>query len=140
VAENSCVLKALTSEAKQALGGNVLEIRRFPFRVGRESRLQDMMSGGPESRRQPGSTPNNDLYLTETSHLLNVSREHFLIDERDGLFLLVDRGSSCGTLVDGELVGGQRKGGWMKLQNQDVIIVGTSESRFIFKFLLNSAW
>jgi hypothetical protein len=48
----------------------------------------------------------------------------------------VDRASFCGTLVEGELVGGKRRGGWRELANNDVIIVGTSESTFIFKFLI----
>jgi hypothetical protein len=138
VAETSVFLKALTPEAKLALRGDLLQITHFPFRVGRESRIQDMMAQGGQSRRRSESAPNNDLYLVEPGVILNVSREHFLIDEREGIFMLVDRGSACGTMVEGEMIGERRKGGWKHLQDQDVIIVGSSESRFIFKFMVKT--
>lgn len=136
MAHTSVFLKGLTPEAKLALGGDFLEIARFPFRIGRESRLHDSIGQGTSSRRRSDSTPNNDLYLIEPGTLLNISREHCMIDERDGTYVLVDRGSSCGTIVEGELVGDHRKGGSRRLRDQDVIIVGTSESRFIFKFVV----
>jgi predicted component of type VI protein secretion system len=82
--------------------------------------------------------PNNDLYLLELGNILNVSREHFHIDRQGDTYIIVDRGSNCGTLLEGELVGEKRKGGWKPLRNNDVIIVGGSESRFIFKFMLIS--
>ncbi len=90
----------------------------------------------PESRRRPDSVPNNDLYLMELGNVLNVSREHFLIDRQGDTHIIVDLGSNCGTLVEGEPVGEKRRGGWKPLHNNDVIIVGGSESRFIFKFIL----
>jgi hypothetical protein len=136
VADRSVLLKALTPEAKAALGGVYLKITSFPFRVGRESREFDSPVDYPKNRRRPDSTANNDLYLSEPGNVLNVSREHFLIDVKDDKCVLVDRGSFCGTLVEGELVGEKRKGGWRELANNDVIIVGTSESIFIFKFLI----
>ena len=70
--------------------------------------------------------------LTFASHF---SREHFLIDAKDGHYILLDRGSSCGTLVEGDLVGERKQGGWRRLKDHDVIIVGTSDSKFIFKFI-----
>jgi len=135
MAENTVLLKALTPEAKTALSGESLKIARFPFRVGRESRIA-VGEGFSGSRRQTSPIPNNDLYLVETGALLNVSREHFLIDAQGGNYVLVDRGSACGTLVEGELVGENRKGGSRQLSNNDVIIVGTSTSEYIFKFLV----
>jgi pSer/pThr/pTyr-binding forkhead associated (FHA) protein len=129
-------LKSLTPEAEASLGVRVAPIHRFPFRVGRESRhRQD--SDYPNSRRNLASIPNNDLYLIELNKPLNVSREHFQIESRDDGFFLVDLGSACGTLVEGVAIGGERKGGRQQLFNGDVIIVGTSESRYIFKFILN---
>lgn len=137
MAHTSVILKALTPEAKAALGGDRLEITRFPFKVGRESREYDLTSDAV-SRRRTDSLRNNDLYLQEPGTVLNVSREHFLIDERDATYVLVDRGSTCGTMVEGKLLGGRRTGGWKQLQNNDVIIVGTSESRFVFKFVVTT--
>jgi pSer/pThr/pTyr-binding forkhead associated (FHA) protein len=132
----SVMLKALTPEAKEALGGTYYKIARFPFRVGRESRSNGRPADFESSRRRAVSSPNNDLYLDEPGTILNVSREHFLIDARGGNYVLVDRGSVCGTLVEGELVGEKKRGGWRQLSNNDIIVVGTSESKFIFKFIV----
>ncbi len=130
----SVFLKALTPESRSSLGGNILKINRFPFRVGRESRTIPGARPSNDPRRQADSVPNNDLYLHESGPVLCVSREHFLIDRQGGTFIIVDRGSHCGTLLEGELVGEKKVGGWKPLQNNDVIIVGPSESRYIFKF------
>jgi hypothetical protein len=136
VANRSVSLKALTPHAKDALHGESLKITQFPFRVGRDSRAFHDSIDHPNNRRRTDSPLNNDLYLLESGSVLNVSREHFLIDVKDDKYVLVDRASFCGTLVEGELVGGKRRGGWRELANNDVIIVGTSESTFIFKFLI----
>ncbi|HYK87389.1 MAG TPA: FHA domain-containing protein [Acidobacteriota bacterium] len=136
MADSSAYLKALTPEARNSLGGAYLQITTFPFRAGRESRLMNRAAAPPDARRRPESSPNNDLYLLEVGNVFNVSREHFLIDYRDGAYVIVDRGSSCGTLVEGDLVGEKRAGGWRRLENNDVIIVGTSESKFVFKFVI----
>src|SRR5262245_57055304 len=132
----SVYLKPLTPEARAALGGAPLKIRQFPFRVGRESRNNARAAAAPgPTGRRPVTRPNNDLYLVEGSDGVNVAREHFLIDLKDGGFVVVDRGSSSGTLVEGEVVGEPTQGGWRRLNDQDVIIVGGSESRFVFKFV-----
>jgi pSer/pThr/pTyr-binding forkhead associated (FHA) protein len=133
--ESKVLLKALTPEAELCLGGSLVRIQIFPFRVGRESRVGDSPFF-PNSRRCAGSTPNNDLYLVEKGQLMNVSREHFHIELRDGEYFLVDRGSVCGTLAEGVRVGGEREGGEVRLENGDVIIVGTSISPYVFKFVV----
>lgn len=86
-------------------------------------------------RRKPGaSPPNNDLYLPDREEPLNVSREHFHIEPDGSGFVLVDRQSTCGTLVEGTRVGGQNNGGTVPLRDGDVIIVGTARSPYVFKF------
>lgn len=135
MSEKSAFLKALTPEAQSCLGVPRLQISKFPFRVGRESRVK-RVPGSFERRRQD-SPLNNDLYLLESGPPLNVSREHFQIERRNGDYYLVDKGSACGTLIEGIVVGGDRVGGEQRLANGDVIIVGTSESRHIFKFVLD---
>jgi pSer/pThr/pTyr-binding forkhead associated (FHA) protein len=129
-------LKALTPEAKESLGGSYYKITRFPFRVGRESRASHRAIPMSDLRRRSDSSPNNDLYLPELGEVLNVSREHFQIERENDRFVIVDRGSACGLIVEGESVGDRRQGGRKPLENNDVIIVGTSESRFVFKFVL----
>jgi hypothetical protein len=128
-------LKALTPEARVCLGAQLFQIPRFPFRVGRESRTSKLPQF-PNSRRRGESSPTSDLYLFETGPVLNVSRDHFQIELRQGEFFLVDRGSACGTIVEGETVGEDRVGGERRLDPNDVIIVGSSESRYAFKFIV----
>lgn len=128
-------LVALTPEAFAALGAREREMTSFPYRVGRESRDMERPSQGhaPE-RRDAGSRPGNHLYLRDGGEELNVSREHFAIDRGDTGYVLIDSSSACGTLVEGETVGGGRTGGAVALRDGDVIIVGTSRSPYVFKF------
>jgi len=129
-------LAALTPEARDALGTAELELHHFPFRVGRESRgPRGGIARAVMERRQSASRPNNDLYLLEPTEPLNVSREHFQIEHNGTHWILVDRQSTCGTIVEGKVVGGRHAGGAAPLRDRDVIIVGTSSSRFVFKFL-----
>ena len=128
-------LVALTPEARAALGGAEVEIGLFPFRVGRDSRSGPRAT--PRSaaeRRMPGTPPTNELYLAEPSEVVNVSREHFQIQYDGTSYVLVDRQSTCGTLVEGAVIGGAKAGGEVQLSDGDVIIVGTSQSPYIFKF------
>ena len=85
-------------------------------------------------RRSRGSRPTNDLYLVEHDEPMNVSRSHFQIDWADAGYVLVDLESTCGTIVEGTLVGGDTRGGTITLHDGDVIIVGTSNSPYAFKF------
>ena len=129
------MLVALTPEAYAALGAREREITRFPYRVGRESReTRRTAHGSAPERRDPGSPPTNDLFLRDREEPLNVSREHFVIERRDAGYALVDRESTCGTIVEGETVGGEHRGGTAALRDGDVIIVGTSLSPYVFKF------
>jgi len=134
MSERSASLKALTPEAKACLGKQMLQIHRYPFRVGGESR-NGLSPHSADSRRAAHSEPNNDVYLREPGPALNVSREHFQIELRGGDHFLVDRGSTCGTLVEGAIIGKNRAGGEKRLDDGDVIIVGTSASLYVFKFL-----
>ena len=129
------LLVALTPESRAALGAPQAEIERFPYRVGRESRgLQLTSAGFVRERRSPGSRPTNDLYLVEHDEPMNVSRAHLQIDCDDAGYVLVDRASTCGTIVEGQIVGGGARGGTIALHDGDVIIVGTSNSPYAFKF------
>ena len=129
------LLVALTPEARDALGAPRREMKSFPYRVGRESRgTQRTPQGVVSERRDPGSRPSNDLYLLEHDDPMNVSREHFEIDRADTGYVLVDRASTCGTIVEGHIAGGDTRGGTLSLHDGDVIIVGTSRSPYVFKF------
>ena len=130
-------LTALTPEAHEALGGAELPITRLPFRVGRESRiLRHAATRVVPERRRSRAPHNNDLYLVEPDGAGHVGREHFLIEHNGAHFVLVDRQSPHGTIVEGVVVGGRHTGGAAPLHGGDVIIVGRSTSPFVFKFAL----
>ena len=131
-------LIALTPEARDAIGGEAVLATPLPYRVGRESR--GPQSGGRMSgaEQRLGAPRSNELYLRETSEQLNVSREHFRIEWNSQGLVLVDRGSTCGTIVEGEQIGGDGEGGSVALDDGDVIIVGTAFSPFVFKVRLES--
>ncbi len=132
------ILKAMTGDAKVAIGGaEQLSLDHFPYRVGRESRFK-MFRGERVSleRRMTAAQPNNDVYLVDQNEILNVSREHFQINRlADGTYSIQDRGSTCGTQVDGKSLGGGSSEMESPLAHGSVITVGTTESAFQFTFL-----
>jgi pSer/pThr/pTyr-binding forkhead associated (FHA) protein len=131
------ILVALTPEAAAVLGGAESMLGELPFRVGRESRSRPSAAGRTiAERRRRQRLPTNALYLPEASEPFNVSREHLQIQHNGSCYVLVDRQSTCGTIVEGAVVGGRGVGGAVPLKDGDVIIVGTSSSPYVFKFRL----
>ncbi len=136
------VLKPMTEEAARAVPGGMIAdglviIRRFPFRVGRESRFT-YVNGEirrVERQRLGNREPNNDLYLLDPIQPLHVSREHFQIDRTLDGYVLVDRGSACGTIVGDAEIGGKDSGGSIPLKDGDTITVGTSNSPYMYIFV-----
>ena len=128
-------LVALTEEARRALGNRSgVPVASLPFRVGRERRTPSARSVPQEERR--GATPQlNDVYLLDSmrKHLF-VSGAHFAIDREADSFVLMDRGSACGTVVAGTRVGGRRTGGRTELRSGDEIVVGTRTSPYVYRF------
>jgi len=131
-------LVALTPESGEAIAAREINIPHLPFRIGRESRRARWTEQGLVAERRKASPPNNDLYLPDQDEPLNVSREHLQIDRDEQGFFLVDRGSTCGTIVEGVPLGGGKREDRAPLHDHDVIILGTSLSRFIFKFRAES--
>ena len=136
------VLKPLTPEAEQAVPDGMIQsglisIRKFPFRVGRESRV--MLVEGKirriERPRLGGREPNNDLYLIDSGELLNISREHFQIERTGEGYVLVDRGSACGTMVGAIRVGANDAGGSVPLKDGDTIGIGTESTPYRYTFI-----
>jgi pSer/pThr/pTyr-binding forkhead associated (FHA) protein len=130
-------LVALTPETRAALGGAEAQISIFPFRVGRDSR--SLRRAAPRTlvdRRRPVGRPTNELYLAEAGEPFQVSREHLQIQHNGTRYVLVDRQSACGTIVEGTVIGGDHRGGAVQLNDGDVIIVGGSRSPFVLKFRL----
>ncbi len=136
------VLKALTVEAVEAIPqgqriGDLVVIRSFPFRIGRESRVRkvDGRMARIERPKLADREPNNDLYLLDKGELLNISREHLQIEESDDGLCVFDRGSACGTRVADSVIGGEDRGGKCALRDGDEITVGVSGSPYRFRFI-----
>lgn len=133
---NRALLIPITDEARVALAGrDAVEIDRLPFRIGRESRVA-LVSGELKymERRKGTVTPNNDLYLYDSGDLLNISREHLQIDINDeGEFIVHDRGSACGTHVDGVVVGGGDTTGTATIHDDSEITIGMQDSPYRFR-------
>lgn len=135
------VLIPLNDESCAAIGKERVVVDSLPFRVGRESRFR-MVAGQMVSmeRRRPEGQPNNDLYVLDQEQFLNVSREHFVIERlADGSFSLLDRGSTCGTLVDGQAIGTAAGRMRAALHHGSVIRIGTPESPFQFRVEITGA-
>jgi hypothetical protein len=136
MSETKLFLEALTPEAEQSLGSERLALWCLPFRVGRECRMVAGDSGLRIAERRKGQVqPSNEVYLLDHGPRLQVSRAHFHIEaDPEHGYRLVDRGSACGTIVGNQQVGGNDAGGSTPLKDGDVILVGTSESPFAFRF------
>ena len=130
------VLVATTEEATRSIADqSSLRIETFPFRVGRERRAARSYFPRMREQRLGSAHQLNDLYLLElVRRHLQISREHFAIERTPDSFLLVDRGSACGTIVSGRHIGGDRAGGRIDLRSGSEIVVGTNSSPYVFRF------
>jgi len=138
------VLKAVTGASKHSIikrefGQDLIPIYNYPFRIGREARVQ-YVDGEvilQERHKLSGQEPNNDLYLFDSGELLQISREHCsIVQTSESKFLLQDRGSACGSRVNELSVGGDDNNGLLPLSDGDIITLGSKESEYKFKFIL----
>ena len=119
---NTAVISGLTQSARTVLKGKEYQIKKFPFKVGRNS-----------SHVSDAIFVNNDLYIDDTIPY-NVSKNHMSINFQDRQFYILDRGSSLGTIVNGKQIGGNvsvykellKKG-------ENTVVIGGEESPFKFK-------
>lgn len=133
------VLVAVTEHARAALGGRrEVHVTALPFKVGREQRvnaiqrIQDAIE-----RRIGGLPPVNDLYLLEQlSDSVQISRAHFMINGASGNYFVEDRGSTCGTSVNGVRLGGEDNPKATPLTASALIVVGSASSPYVFRFEL----
>ena len=127
---------AITQEATHALvGRSDVRVTTFPFRVGREKRAVASTRRTSGDLRVGTAPQLNNIYLLDPRRKhLHISGEHFAIERAADVFVLRDRGSSCGTIVAGRHVGGGRAGGHIELHSGDEIVVGTDTSPYVFRF------
>lgn len=131
------MLRAETDAARFALGErDLIRITRFPFNVGRESRSTGLEKLKREIERRRGRAPHvNDLYLVDRSEGgRNISRDHFRIDRVDDRFVVVDRGSMCGTIVAARAIGKDSPTNETEVHDGDINVVGGPGSPYTFRF------
>lgn len=136
------ILKAITPEArntmtKNCLGDEIIGIWQFPFRIGRESRVEKVDGELVLSERDKISKgkPNNDIYLVDNGHYLQISRQHLQIEKTEIGYFVSDRGSACGTIINTKKIGSEDKGGTSMLKDGDIIKIGAEDSPYLFKFI-----
>lgn len=123
--EGRIFISGVTREAAAALAGKELEVKKFPFKVGRKTDnfMLDAFS-------------HNDLYLQDDDPH-GVSKNHFAIECRADGFFVVDRGSASGTMVNGALIGGGSGKNERALNNgENYLTSGPEGSKYKFLVLL----
>ena len=118
-------LSALKPGINQIVGAELIEIKYFPFLVGREtSKLSDAMSP-PVKLAVPDSEP------------FQMSRRHFTIEQEGDSIIVRDYGSHNGTIVNGFMLGGGSTYFRAVLTpGENDIIAGTLISKFRFTCLV----
>jgi pSer/pThr/pTyr-binding forkhead associated (FHA) protein len=137
------VLKAVTPEAKHSIikrtfKQDIIPIYSYPFRMGREARVK-YIDGEiilQERHKLGGEEPNNNVYLLDNGEYLQISREHCSIIKTDIGYLLQDRGSACGSMVNQLDIGGDDHDGHTTLKDGDIITLGSKESPYKYKFII----
>jgi CRP/FNR family cyclic AMP-dependent transcriptional regulator len=111
-------LEGLTPQATRALPASPFRITKFPFRIG---------------RRSSDALANNDLSILD-GQPWQISRNHMSFIKDEGQIAISDRGSTLGSLLNGQQVGG-RSGlsGPVFLATESILILGEHSSAFKFK-------
>ena len=136
-------LKAITDRAKHTIlkrvfDTDIIPIFNYPFRIGREARI-GYVDGEvilQERHRLDGKEPSNDVYLLDNGKFLEISREHCSIAMQEGNYVLQDRGSACGSMVNDVKIGGNDNPDEYTLKDGDIITLGFEKSEYKFKFIV----
>ncbi len=115
--DTELTISGFNASSLDALGGGEMSISKFPFKVGRKHEIDDV-----------DVLSDNDLYLQDFPPF-NVSRNHFQIDKVEGRYVVIDRGSRLGTIVNGKRIDAQT----VLNMGANKIIVGQKISPFAFK-------
>ena len=137
------VLIPLTYDAKDSVvdsktQNKLIPIFNFPFRVGRESRMSENDRGLFVKLRilKSNFQPNNDVYLVNCTSNLEISKEHFQIENIDNNYFIKDRNSTLGTKLNTEEIGKEKSNTLFPLNDGDIIKIGSSNSTYEFQFLI----
>src|SRR5262245_8334836 len=121
-AKLTITLEGTTPRAAAALPATPFQITQFPFRVGRQS---------------PDPLVYNDLMLPD-SVPLQISRHHLAFVVDGGRIGVVDRGSSLGSWVDGQQLGGPSRvsGPVFFTGSEGSLVLGNRDSPFKYRVSL----
>jgi len=117
--QTTITLEGITQRAAGALPATPFEIIRFPFRVGRQS---------------PDPLVYNDLMLPDFVPL-QISRHHLAFITQEGRIGVVDRGSTLGSWVDGQQIGGPSRlpGPVFFTRPEGLLVLGHQDSPFRYR-------
>ena len=113
------VMSGMNKTATNALGNDTPRIESFPYKVGRRSAIGE-----------DDVFVDNDLFLEDNTEKppFNISSNHFLIDLVNKKYVVVDRGSSFGTIVNGTKI----EEPYVLDKKVNYVVVGPHDSPFIF--------
>ena len=118
-------ISGMTDKAIEILNNKELIIKKFPFKIGRES-----------SHRYDAIFVDNDMFI-EDEMPYNVSKNHLSINLHGNQFYVLDRGSSLGTIVNGKNIGGNISDYKSVLnKGKNTMIIGSETSPYQFKITL----
>ena len=117
-------LEGVTPRAAAALPATPFQIAKFPFRIGRKS---------------PDPLVYNDLMLPD-SVPLQISRHHLAFIVHEGRVGIVDRGSTLGSWVDGQQLGGPSglSGPVFITGREGLLVLGSRDSPFRYRVSLRA--
>jgi CRP/FNR family transcriptional regulator, cyclic AMP receptor protein len=117
-------LEGVTARAAAALPTSPFQITQFPFRIGRQS---------------PDPLVYNDLMLPD-SVPLQISRHHLAFVQQEGRVGVVDRGSTLGSWVDGQQIGGRSRlaGPVFFSRPEGLLVLGHRDSPFRYRIRLGT--
>jgi CRP-like cAMP-binding protein len=117
-------LEGVTPRAAAALPLTPFQITQFPFRIG---------------RRSPDPLVYNDLMLPD-SVPFQISRHHLAFIAHEGRVGVVDRGSTLGSWVDGQRLGGQSglSGPVFFTGSEGQLVLGNRDSPFRYRVSLSA--
>jgi CRP/FNR family transcriptional regulator, cyclic AMP receptor protein len=117
-------LEGVTTRAAAALPTSPFQITQFPFRIGRQS---------------PDPLVYNDLMLPD-SVPLQISRHHLAFVQQEGRVGVVDRGSTLGSWVDGQQIGGRSRlaGPVFFSRPEGLLVLGHRDSPFRYRIRLGT--
>jgi len=118
-------ISGITGEAKKLLNNKERIIKKFPFKIGRNS-----------SHRYDAIFVDNDMFI-EDEIPYNVSKNHLSINFYGNQFYVLDRGSSLGTIVNGKNIGCNISNYKAVLnKGENTMIIGSETSPYRFKITL----